>query len=228
MASIRKQPVKRNLKQQRAARTRVEILSAAIREFGRRSYLETSVIQLARAIGMTPGALYWHFPTKEDLLLAAIEELHRRFLESFSGVLEEARRRSARSQVEGFFRHTARFFSKNPEYGRFYGMLLALSTQTHRRIAAAVRDALAVYVEAFARIVRDGQKAGEFRLDVNPQRLAHAIVAAFSGLMLHAEVFGDEVSSLMMGRVLQSLTGRGLERPAASAAPIRRIAGARA
>ncbi|NBU64215.1 MAG: TetR/AcrR family transcriptional regulator, partial [Chloroflexia bacterium] len=25
--------------------------------------------ELARAIHMTPGALYWHFPTKEDLLL---------------------------------------------------------------------------------------------------------------------------------------------------------------
>jgi len=63
---------KREIKQERAVRTREEILEAAIREFSSRSFEATSMAQLAKAIRMTPGALYWHFPTKEDLLLGAL------------------------------------------------------------------------------------------------------------------------------------------------------------
>src|ERR1041385_7956617 len=75
---MRKEPAKREIKQERAARTRVEILEAAITLFARRGFLATTMAELAKAIRMTPGALYWHFPTKEDLLLAAIDELHER------------------------------------------------------------------------------------------------------------------------------------------------------
>ncbi|WP_051466445.1 TetR/AcrR family transcriptional regulator [Actinomadura oligospora] len=55
--------------------TRDRILDAAMRLFGEQGYRGTSVAQIERAAGLTPGAggLYHHFRTKEELLRAGIE-----------------------------------------------------------------------------------------------------------------------------------------------------------
>ncbi len=106
---MRKAAEKRDIKQERAARTRVEIMEAAITLFARRGILATTISELAKAIRMTPGALYWHFPTKEDLLLATIEELHQRYLREFKEILSGRLELTARQQFETFFQRTQQF-----------------------------------------------------------------------------------------------------------------------
>ena len=154
--------VKREIKQERAARTREEILEAAIREFSSRSFEATSMAQLAKTIRMTPGALYWHFPTKEDLLLGALEELHQRFMREFDFLVKEGRSLTARQQLKGFFDRTQNFFRYHRHYGKFFGMLTALSADANDRVASATRAVLEAYAAAVAGIVRYGQeKTGE-------------------------------------------------------------------
>lgn len=53
---------------------RDELLSAALRVFARHGYTEAGVDEIAAEAGYSKGALYWHFSSKEDLLLALIEE----------------------------------------------------------------------------------------------------------------------------------------------------------
>lgn len=55
--------------------TRERILDAAMELFGRQGYKGTSVVQIERAAGLSPGAggIYHHFRTKEELLAAGIE-----------------------------------------------------------------------------------------------------------------------------------------------------------
>jgi AcrR family transcriptional regulator len=47
-----------------------QVLDAAARLFRSKGYENTSVREIARAVGMLPGSLYCHFATKEDLLRA--------------------------------------------------------------------------------------------------------------------------------------------------------------
>lgn len=55
--------------------TRERIIDAAMRLFGENGYRGTSVAQIEKAAGLTPGAggLYHHFRTKEAVLRAGIE-----------------------------------------------------------------------------------------------------------------------------------------------------------
>src|SRR5688500_5914356 len=101
---------KRTARKEQAARTREEILDAAIKEFSEHSFAATTMAQLARAIRMTPGALYWHFDTKEDLLLAAIDELNQRFIREFDFLVREGRTLNANQQLQGFIDRTENFF----------------------------------------------------------------------------------------------------------------------
>jgi AcrR family transcriptional regulator len=190
-----KEPVKREIKQERAARTRLDIMDAAITLFARQGYLSTTMAGLAKAIKMTPGALYWHFPTKEDLLLAAIEELHQRFLEEFIELdQEEQRRRPAREQLVSFLERTQRFLHEHREYGMFFGMVAAESAHSNDRVAEALRERLSVYARAVAQIVEHGQTQREFRADVDPATVGHSLMGTYMGVLVHQNLFRDTLS----------------------------------
>jgi AcrR family transcriptional regulator len=53
---------------------RDEFLAAALRVFARRGYGRAGVDEIAAEAGYSKGALYWHFSSKEDLLLALLDE----------------------------------------------------------------------------------------------------------------------------------------------------------
>jgi AcrR family transcriptional regulator len=208
-----KEPAKREIKQERAARTRVEILEAAITLFARRGFLATTMAELAKAIRMTPGALYWHFPTKEDLLLAAIEELHERYIKEFIDLLSEQRSLPAREQLIRFMNRTSQFLRYHREYGIFYGMVAAESADANERVAEALREKLNVYVHALAGIIRYGQKKGEFRPDLDPIQTAHGMMGSYIGLLTYQNLFRATVTYDPVVAALDKLLVSGFNPP---------------
>ncbi|MCA2978059.1 MAG: TetR/AcrR family transcriptional regulator [Myxococcaceae bacterium] len=210
---MKRAPTKRAIKQDRAVKTRHEILNSAITLFARRGILATTMAELARAIHMTPGALYWHFPTKEDLLLAAIEELHQRFVASFEPMLAQASKMTAFQQLQSFVEHTGRFLQDNREHGIFYGMVGAEAAENSEDVAQALRDALQVYVQAVANIIRYGQtKTKEFREDVDAATLANAIIFGNIGLVVQHYLFRESLSYQPMVQTLSTMVLDGVRR----------------
>ena len=61
---------------------RTLLLDEAARLFGARGYDSTSMRDIATAVGMLPGSLYYHFPSKEDLLVAVYTIGMERMLEA--------------------------------------------------------------------------------------------------------------------------------------------------
>ncbi|MCT9011814.1 ScbR family autoregulator-binding transcription factor [Streptomyces sp. NPDC054766] len=62
------------VKQERALRTRQAILSAAARIFEERSYQAATISEILADAGVTKGALYFHFPSKESLAQGVLHE----------------------------------------------------------------------------------------------------------------------------------------------------------
>ncbi|MFF0885124.1 ScbR family autoregulator-binding transcription factor [Streptomyces sp. NPDC003456] len=61
-------------KQDRAIRTRQTILSAAARVFEERGYQAATISEIISLAGVTKGALYFHFPSKEHLAEGVLTE----------------------------------------------------------------------------------------------------------------------------------------------------------
>jgi len=57
------------------ATTRATLIATARRAFAEHGYAQTSMDQFTAAAGLTRGALYHHFGSKEKLLLAVIDQL---------------------------------------------------------------------------------------------------------------------------------------------------------
>ena len=60
---------------QRTTQLRQAMLEAAAQMFADKGYLGTNLRDIADALGMSRPGLYYHFPSKEKLLEAIIEEL---------------------------------------------------------------------------------------------------------------------------------------------------------
>ncbi|MDC2959357.1 helix-turn-helix domain containing protein [Streptomyces gilvifuscus] len=60
--------------QKRAVRTREQVLDAAAEEFAAYGYMGTTLLDVVKRTGMTKGALYGHFSSKEELAAALVEE----------------------------------------------------------------------------------------------------------------------------------------------------------
>lgn len=202
---------RREIKQERAVRTRKEILDAAIHLFGRRGFLATTMTEMAKAIKMTPGALYWHFATKEDLLLASVEELQQRYVEQFALVIDEDHRQlPASEQLRRFFERSQDFVREHREYGVFLGVLMGEAAENSERIAGAIRGLLDLFVRTVASIVQRGQTDGELRQDVKPDIVAQAMVSAHIGGVLQLNLFRETLSFDDMFDVLANVTIDGL------------------
>lgn len=65
----------------RSDNRRQQVLDAAARLFRLHGYHATSMRDIAQAAGMLPGSIYYHFPSKDELLVAIYEEGVRRIAE---------------------------------------------------------------------------------------------------------------------------------------------------
>lgn len=73
----------------KSLRTRRRILDAAMRLFAERGYHASSNADVAEASGLTRGAMLYHFPTREDLVEAAIDHIQQRRTEAFEAAARE-------------------------------------------------------------------------------------------------------------------------------------------
>jgi len=58
-----------------SAATREEIVSAALRLFAQRGFASASIADIADAAGITKGAIYWHFDSKDALFKAILDQI---------------------------------------------------------------------------------------------------------------------------------------------------------
>src|SRR5574344_1447352 len=65
--------------QKDAERTREKILASALALFVEKGYERTTFEDIARRLRMTKGAVYWHFASKETLLVEIIRGMIERF-----------------------------------------------------------------------------------------------------------------------------------------------------
>ena len=75
MLRARKNPKRRATRLRNAERTRERLLQAAFREIYRSGFQSASLDTILASTGVTKGALYYHFKSKEALGYAIVEEI---------------------------------------------------------------------------------------------------------------------------------------------------------
>ena len=168
------------LHQQRAEETHQRILEAAARLFGESGYEAASVARICREAGVSKGAFYHHFASKQALfmeLLARWMERVDRQLEILGGDAADATGRLlSMSAIVGSILTEAG--AGLPIYLEFWTMS-ARDPEVWQQTIEPYRR----YRDFFAGIVAQGVAEGTFR-EVDPQAAAGSIVALAVGLLV--------------------------------------------
>lgn len=144
-------------------RARQQILDAAERLFARSGFHGTSVRDVASELEIPTASLLHHFPRKERLYGAVLQ----RIAEQLEQALEHATR-GAGDHADKLRRLTRRFGQWALQQPDHSALLLRELLDNRPRIAEARTLHLRPVVEKFASFVREGQKAGAFRTEVDP------------------------------------------------------------
>lgn len=91
------------------------MVEALLVVMARQGYEAASIGQIARQAGLTAGLVHYHFRSKQEILLALLDELARRHFEGLAAVLAGAGE-SAAAQLSAFIdRHLAVGASADPD-----------------------------------------------------------------------------------------------------------------
>lgn len=161
--------------------TRETILDAAFQEVHRHGFQAASLSNILAKTGLTKGALYHHFPTKDDLGLAVIDEVVREGLDAmmfaplresdtpFDTLLDIIRHKAQRTDLENV--------SLGCPLNNLMQEMSPLNATFKKRLNAVLASWQAVVADALAR----AQKQGTVRRDVDCRAAALFIVSSWEG-----------------------------------------------
>jgi AcrR family transcriptional regulator len=133
--------------------TRERILRAALEVFARKGYHRAVVDDIVRASETSKGAVYHHFPNKEAIFLALVDDFAARLADAVARAI--AGSHGALGKVEAALRAGLETFARNRDLARLL-LLEALSlgpayetkrTEIHERFAALIGGYLDQAVE---------------------------------------------------------------------------------
>jgi len=139
-----------------ATDTRRRILDAALACFLGEGYEQTTVARLRELSGVSNGALFHHFPSKEAIADALFVDAIASFQEGLWDLLRR-KPRSLRAALRGAISHQLSWIEEHPDLARFVYMRGHLAWESpagsevaelNRDLAAAFRDWMAPLVEA--------------------------------------------------------------------------------
>jgi AcrR family transcriptional regulator len=167
---------------------------AALDAIAEQGLAAVAVEPLARRLGVTKGSFYWHFPSREALLVAALERWERTEQEQVFGQMEAVS--DPRARLRALFQLVAHEIRPHIIYSE---LLKALDHPVVKPVLERVSQRRLDYLTASFR------QAGLGRTDSqNRARLAYAAYVGFLQLSLqlgqprlHHDEFEDYVSHVM-------------------------------
>jgi len=168
-----------------AQKTRTRILASALSLFVKKGYEHTTFTDIAARLKMTKGAVYWHFESKEALLIALVNEMLLKF-QSQMGELKSEQDLSFPFVTETMIAQAERIV-EDPKGASFFLLLhtqvrWGADSMTEVREQLMSRDTNGPY-HLLIRALENDIAAGRVRSDVNPISIASVCVALWSGLV---------------------------------------------
>ena len=168
-----------------AQRTRTRILASALSLFAKKGYEHTTFTDIAARLKMTKGAVYWHFESKEALLV----ELVNLALGKFRRQLEELMPHGELTfpKVADMMVRNAMQLVEDPKGTAFFQLMKCQIKWSDASMAKVREDLLANTqsgpMQAFRNAVAADIAAGRARAEVDADEVAVVSIAIWDGLV---------------------------------------------
>jgi AcrR family transcriptional regulator len=161
---------------------RRQIVDAAIVCFARDGFHRATMQDVCREAGLSPGAVYRYFASKDEIIEAIADQRHARE----AGFMAAAR--EAGEGYEGLIAMGRAFFSSlddpDERRRRRLGVQVWAEALRNPAIHKLVRRGVDVPLGVIAELVREAQEAGEMPRTLDPDAVARVVMALFQGFIL--------------------------------------------
>lgn len=176
--------------------TRAALVSAALELFAEQGLDVPSLDAICERAGYTRGAFYVHFKTREDILVAVMDQVGESFLASVFEELSSEPKAATTAKAatkSGRLHHAVRRFVESVASGAYPLMATGGKgplVRPHQLLDACARspvvreryrDLVQLSVAAVAGLVQADQDDGEIRRDVEPSTVATMALALIIG-----------------------------------------------
>jgi len=205
-----KSPAKTSARSTGTGNSRKQILDIAAALFSQRGYNGTPLRDIAAAANMKAGSLYYHFDSKEQLILEVLQI-------GINNIRESAVKSVAALPAESSSREVLIAAAKGHlEALLEKGDYASTSIRNYRQVPDAIQDVVVKirnsYEDLWRQWLADAQEKGEIKAEVNLKILRLAILSALNRVLEWytegEELTVHEIAEIQMGFFLD---GVGLE-----------------
>ncbi len=166
-----------------AEQTKTDIIYDALDLFSAKGYSKTTFDDIAKHIGLTKGALYWHFRNKPDLLF---ELIRRMFSEKVMRSFSQLPANPGLNQVRDFFVLEAKEVVCDSQYRKFLFFVLfqmEWSEGLIAKVTQTIHEICSFPEQMIKTALTSAQKNGEIGKNVNIDETIIMIISLWKGLL---------------------------------------------
>jgi AcrR family transcriptional regulator len=155
-----------------------EIIDAAAEIFHRQGYSDTSVQNVADAVGILKGSLYYYIDSKDDLLYRVLLEVH----DAAHSIIEEVAALDSLSPLE----RLRVYVQRHVEYNIRHLTKVAVYYHDYKLLAperrAEIRRQRKMYEDFVEGLITEAQAQREVAADLDPHVLANCMFGAVNSI----------------------------------------------
>ena len=168
---------------------RQQIIDAAYRCFARKGFHQTTMREIYAEAGLSPGAIYNYFESKDDIIEASFIFDHQRSLPVLERAIDDPDPMVAIDHLIDFFYaglESAAALGANRVNIQGWGEALV-----NPRLSAPLRESLFDFREQLSKLISRGQAAGAIDPVIDPEAAGEVIFSTYLGLYLQKAFIPD-------------------------------------
>jgi len=166
-------------KKKGSADKRDRILRAAVKVFAKNGFYATRVSEIAKAAGVADGTIYLYFKNKDDVLITIFED----GIQQLLAILREvaASEQPFDERITRIIELQLGLLEDQRDLAEVITVNLRQSSSLLKQYATPL---FMEYIDVIAGLIRDGQKEGAFRKDINSRVVARSLFGALDAILL--------------------------------------------
>ncbi|MDA0245084.1 MAG: TetR/AcrR family transcriptional regulator [Chloroflexi bacterium] len=161
---------------------KAQILTAALSVFAQKGFHRASMNDIVAAAGLSKGGVYWHFESKESIIMAILAAMFERDTQAMLALAGGDG--TAASKIRAILAHSTAELTTQADLLPIIYEFYALATR-QPEVRAFLRGYFEQYAAVLTQLVAEGVAAGELAT-AEPATLAHALMAQFEGHLILA------------------------------------------
>jgi AcrR family transcriptional regulator len=158
---------------------RRQVLDASVQYFFEKGYEGASLLDIAEEVGLLKGSLYYYAKSKEDLLFAIVEEVYAESVEAAAEL-----RASTAAPIDKLERSLTRAVLYLLEHRREVVIYFHDAKSLSEERLALLQPNRTAWARALNHVLREGQRSGDFRDDLDTRLASTALIGSINWLAL--------------------------------------------